>query len=422
MREPAPDYLALLQAELLPALGCTEPIAIAFAAARCRRLLGQMPEGMTVQCSGNIIKNVKSVVIPGSGGMRGIETAAILGAVAGDDTRGLEVLAAATPQHARRAAKLRETGLCAVDLLEGAETLHIVVHQQGGGHSALVEVAGGHQTVVREERDGAVLTDRARQAPSPTANGQQSPMTLDGILRFAEETPLPPLQAVLQDQLDYNLSIAGEGLSGSYGAQVGRVVMEGGPQNPRTLAIAHAAAGSDARMNGCAMPVVVNSGSGNQGMTVSLPVVVYARAVGAGQNAAYRALALSNLLALYQKSYIGKLSAYCGVVSAACGSVAGIAFLEGAGRAVIEGTVINMLGTISGMVCDGAKASCAAKIAAALQTGFLAYDMAKAGHVFQNGDGLTKNGADATIRAVGRMGREGMRGTDTEILRIMLEG
>ena len=411
-------YFRLLKDELLLALGCTEPIAIAYASARCRRLLGQEPENITIACSGNIIKNVKSVIIPTTGNMRGIETAAILGAVAGDDSLGMEVLSKVTAEDVERTARLKEAGLCKAEHLESASNLHIIVRQQAGEYCAMVEVANQHLNVIREEINGFVMVHEKR---NPSQEQPEGWMTMRGILQFANDAPITELKEALWVQMENNLAIAKEGLRGRYGAQVGKTMLWQGDQSPRALAIAHAAAGSDARMGGCAMPVVVNSGSGNQGMTVSLPVVVYAQAIGMSEEKMFRALAFSNLLALYQKSLIGKLSAYCGVVSAGCASVAAIAYLEDADFSVIEGTIINMLGTIAGMVCDGAKASCAAKIVAALQTGFMAYDMAQAGHVFHSGDGLIKQDADHTIYAVGRMGKEGMRSTDTEILRIMMQ-
>ena len=419
MTQQQQEFLSILRQELVPALGCTEPIAIAYAAARARRLLGSFPERMVVSCSGNIIKNVKGVIVPTTGNMRGIDTSALLGALAGDPDREMEVLSTVRPEDVEKVRALRGTGVCTVKPLLGTANLHIIIEAEGGGHTALVEIIDAHTHVVREERDGETVllheTSGVRQAQA-----RRQKMTVAEIYDFACTAPLSELKAVLGNQVVCNLSIAEEGLRGDYGVRVGHTLLSGGEQSARRKAAAYAAAGSDARMSGCVMPVVVNSGSGNQGMTVSLPVIVYAREMGMEEEALYRALALSNLIAIYQKSFIGELSAYCGVVSAACGSAAGLAFLCGESLEVISDTIINTIANVSGMVCDGAKPSCAAKIATAVDAGFLALDMARTGHVFHDGEGLVKRDVDETIAAFGRMGREGMKSTDQEILRIMV--
>ena len=413
------DYLSLLSRELVPALGCTEPIAIAYAAARCRQLLGMFPERILASCSGNIIKNVKGVIVPTTGNMRGIDVSALLGALAGDPELEMEVLRKVRPEDVERVRALRETGLCEVRSLLGKANLHIILEMEGDGHRAMVEILDAHTNIVREERDGETVLLRETSSVQ-RAQAERQKMTVADIYAFAVGAPLEKLCEVLRNQVECNLTIAEEGLRGAYGVQVGRTLLEGGENSARRKAVAYAAAGSDARMSGCVLPVVVNSGSGNQGMTVSLPVIVYARELGISEEKLYRALALSNLIAIYQKSFIGELSAYCGVVSAACGSAAGVAFLCGEGLDVISNTVVNTIANISGMVCDGAKPSCAAKIATAVEAGFLGLDMARNGCAFHEGEGLVQTDVDGTIAAFGRMGRVGMRGTDREILNIMV--
>lgn len=413
------EYLEILRRELVPALGCTEPIAIAYGAARCRALLGAFPTHMTVSCSGNIIKNVMGVIVPTTGDLRGIDVSALLGALAGDPARKMEVLSTVTPEDVERVKALRGTGLCTVKQLSDPANLHLIVEMEGEGHRALVEIVDAHTNIVREERDGQTLYSSGVSAPRKAQRRRQR-MTVAQIDSFARTAPLEELKGALEEQVRCNLTIAEEGLRRDYGVGVGRTLLSGGEADARRKAVAYAAAGSDARMSGCVLPVVVNSGSGNQGMTVSLPVIVYAREMGMGEEPLYRALALSNLVAIYQKSFLGELSAYCGVVSAACGSAAGLAYLCGEGLPVISDTIINTIGTVSGMICDGAKPSCAAKIAAAVEAGFLALDMARRGHVFHDREGLVQGDVDATIAAFGRMGRQGMRGTDREIIRIMV--
>ena len=420
-KELSAQYVALLRRELIPALGCTEPIAIAYAAARARRLLGCMPTSMTVHCSGNIIKNVKSVIVPTTNGLRGIDTSAILGALAGDPELGMEVLRNIKPEQVEHVRQLRDTGMCKILPLKSTANLHILLEVSGNGHSALVEIRDAHTNIIREERDGMVVTGMASGCASPTGSEQgYCDLSIENIYWFAKTVNLSEIEPILEKQLDYNMAIAQEGLRGESGAQVGKTLLASG-DSLANRAAAYAAAGSDARMGGCVLPVIINSGSGNQGMTVSLPVIVFAQEKGLSREEILRALALSNLVALFQKSFIGKLSAYCGAVSAACGSAAGIAYLCGDSLEVIEDTVVNTIANVSGMVCDGAKSSCAAKIATAVQAGFLGHEMAIRGHAFRNGEGLVKSDADKTVEVFGRMAREGMRTTDEEILRLMVD-
>ena len=415
------DYLLLLRNELIPALGCTEPIAIAFASARARKILGCFPDSITVACSGNIIKNVKGVIVPTTGNLRGVEVSALLGAVAGNSELGMEVLKNVHSDDVERVRMLKEINMCHVKLLSGGAKLHILIKMQSNSHSSLVEIADAHTNIIREEKDGKLLKSDASGHILHEQLARQH-MTVREIYDFATSACFEDIYDILKPQVEYNLKIAQEGLKGNYGMQVGRTYLESSKEkNVRCKAIAYAAAGSDARMSGCELPVVINSGSGNQGITASLPVILYAQETNISKEKMYRALALSNLITLYQKSYIGELSAYCGVISAACGSIAAIAYLCNGDIKIIENTIINTIACVSGIACDGAKPSCAAKIAVALEAGFLGLNMAQHGKVFQAGEGLVKENVDATIAAFGRMGREGMKKTDEEILNIMLE-
>ena len=414
------EYLAILREELIPALGCTEPIAIAYASAVARRTLGRMPERILVRTSGNIIKNVKAVIVPTTGDMKGIETSAILGAVGGDPDRELEVLAGVTKEDLDMTRELVHKKICRVELIEGGANLQIIVSMQAGEDTALAEIAFSHTNIVRIEKNGQTLFSK-EAVPEKAASTDRSLLNLSDICEFVDTLDVEDVKELLDKQVSLNMDIAVEGLSGDYGANVGSTILESFGTDVRSRARALPAAGSDARMNGCVLPVMINSGSGNQGMTVSLPVEVYARELGVSEDKRLRALAMSNLIAIYQKNELGKLSAYCGAVSAATGAGAAIAYLHKAPRAVIEETIVNTLANISGMVCDGAKASCAAKIASAVDAAILAYEMAAHNRTFRSGEGLVKSNTEETIRSFGRMGREGMRSTDVEILKIMLE-
>ena len=417
-----PDYFAILRKELIPALGCTEPIAIAYAAACAAQILGQRPEHVLAQCSANIVKNVKSVVVPNSGGMKGIEAAAVLGAFFGNPEKKLEVLAKIPPEQAEEARALVVSGACTVELLETEEPLHLIVRATAGGHFAEVHVKGGHTNIVRIVKDDAVTFSQELQAHQAESNPfAGSEHELKSIVEFAATCEYTKIQDLLDAQISCNTHIAEEGLHRAYGARVGKTLLgnEGMVQEVRTKARAMAAAASDARMSGCDLPVVINSGSGNQGITASLPVVEYARSLGASEERLYRALILSNLVALYQKSYIGKLSAYCGVVSAACGSGAAITYLKGGSYEQISDTITNTLATASGIVCDGAKPSCAAKIATAVDAAILGHEMAMNDSVFASGDGIVKDDPDMTIAMIGELAH-GMKEADRTILNIML--
>lgn len=414
------EYLAILREEIVPALGCTEPIAIAYASAKARRVLGHLPEHITVKCSGNIIKNVKAVIVPTTGDMKGIETSAVLGAVGGNPDKKLEVLVDVTEEDLALTRELLKKKICSVELIEGVSSLQIIVEMTAGDESSLVEIAFSHTNIVRIEHNGEQIFKKGLSVQNATET-DRSLLNLKDIYTFATTVNLEDVADLMERQVDCNLKIAREGLSNKYGANVGSTILEHYGDDVRNRARALPAAGSDARMNGCVLPVMINSGSGNQGMTVSLPVEVYAEELEVTREKKIRALVLSNLIGIYQKNELGKLSAYCGAVSAAVGAGAAIAYLNNASYEVIEETIVNTLGNVSGIVCDGAKASCAAKIASSVDAAILAYHMASERRGFRSGEGLVKDSAEKTLKSYGRMGREGMRATDVEILRIMLE-
>lgn len=421
--EPLYDaYIAILNEELMPALGCTEPIAIAYAAAVVRRTLGSFPDKLDIFCSGNIVKNAKGVTVPQTENLRGIRAAATVGAYAGNADKKLEVLTGVTPNDVEKVRALLDAGYAAEHLAETDCPLYIRVVASGDGHTAEVELKEHHTNITSVKRDGEERLVSAASCEEVITESQtdRSVLNLDGIFDFCDHVSIAEVKDLLDRQIAYNMAIAEEGIRNEYGACVGRTILRHGKEaGPETVARAYAAAGSDARMSGCVLPVVINSGSGNQGIVVSVPVYVMARERGADAETTYRALLLSNLISIYQKSMIGALSAYCGAVSAAAGTGAGIAYLAGASRPQIEKTIINILGCVSGMICDGAKPSCAAKIATALDTAFTACEMAEDGKAFGSGEGIVMENTEDTMRAVGRLGSRGMSGTDREILRIM---
>ena len=412
------NYLKILRKELIPAMGCTEPIAISFAAAKARQVLGVMPQEMVALCSGNIIKNVKGVNVPNAGGQKGIEVAAILGALAGDPDLELQVISQVPPEAVEEVRRLAAAKLCRCELAENVENLFIRIEAKAGGESAVVEVKTKHNHISRIEKNGRVLLT-ADDIPAEDG-GDKSQLNLRDILEFANTVDLGDVEDLIGQQIAYNSAISQTGLAEDWGACVGKTLLEADGDSVRTRAAARAAAGSDARMNGCALPVVINAGSGNQGITCTMPVVTYAEAMGADKETLYRAMVLTNLIALHQKRYIGNLSAYCGAVSAGTAAACGVAYLHGEGYDVIGRTIVNSLGNTGGIVCDGAKASCAAKIASAVNGGLLGYEMAKRGRVFPFGEGLVEGDYEQTIRNFGRLGRAGMKETDVEILNMMI--
>ena len=349
------NYLEILRQELVPALGCTEPIAIAYAAAKARELLGEFPDSMEMKLSGNIIKNVKGVTVPNSGGQKGIETAAVLGLVGGRADKALEVLEEINQDHIRRARKLVEDGICSCALAENVPNLYISAKAIKDGHCAEVVIAGQHTNIVKMEKDGKILFQKDIRTADPDKEADKSRLTVKDILDFADQVQIEDISEIIEQQIRLNTAIAQEGLDNNYGAQIGKTLMHVWGKGVTTRACARAAAGSDARMGGCSMPVVINSGSGNQGITVSLPVIVYAEEWEVSREKLYRSLVVSNLVAIHQKYYIGSLSAYCGAVSAACGAGAGITYMYGGSCHQVSLTIINTLGNVGGIVCDGAK-------------------------------------------------------------------
>ena len=414
-------YLRILAEELVPAMGCTEPISISFCAAKARELLGTLPEAVTVAASGNIIKNVKSVVVPNTGGRKGIETAAAVGVVAGDPSRELEVIASVTPEQREELGRYLASTPIQVLPADTDLVLDVTVTVRAGGHSASVRVANQHTNIVSMARDGETLFEAPAVGcgTTPAASPDRALMDFDDIFDFADTVDIEDVKPLLDRQIAYNTAISREGLQGDWGANIGSTLLKIYGDDVKIRARAAAAAGSDARMSGCELPVVINSGSGNQGMTVSLPVIEYAKELNSPPERLYRALTLSNLTAIYQKEGIGRLSAYCGAVSAGASAGAGIAYLLGGGRTEAAHTIVNALAITSGIICDGAKASCAGKIAAAVDAGILGYYMFLNGQEFHGGDGIISKGIESTLRNVTRLGKEGMKETDEEIIRIM---
>lgn len=413
-------YREILRSELVYATGCTEPIAIAYAAAVAAETLGERPERLKVLCSGNIVKNVKSVIVPGTGGLRGIEAAAVIGAVGGDPGVGLNVLHRVTAEDRAEAAELLEQRVCEVGLLDSDEPLHILLEAEAAGHSAKVEIKGSHTNIVSRCLDGAELASGGPVGEQAGSGPDYGLLSLKGIIDYAEGTDLEAERELLESQIECNRAIAIEGFLGEYGLNVGRALLEHANYGPYVRAAAMAASGSDARMSGCQMPVVINSGSGNQGLTVTLPVISLSESWDSSHEQLLRALLISNLVSVHVKRHIGRLSAYCGATSASSGVAAAATWLRGGSREEIENSVVNTLAVVSGMVCDGAKASCAAKIAAALDSAFLAHRLAMQGKRFSGGDGIVAGDAEETIRRIGSLGSRGMAGTDKEILRLML--
>lgn len=414
-------YVQILKEELVPAMGCTEPIALAYAAAKAREVLGCLPERVHIGASGSIIKNVKSVIVPNTDHLKGIPAAAAAGIIAGQPERELEVIAEVSKEEIEEMQRFLEKTEIKVEHIDNGITFDIIVTVSAGESYAQVRIANYHTNIVHIDKDGEILLDIPVQGENEEGLTDRSQLNVEDIWDFVQIVDVDDIYDVLKRQIDYNTAIAEEGLHGNYGANIGSVLLEAYGGDVRNRAKAMAAAGSDARMNGCELPVIINSGSGNQGMTCSLPVVEYAKELKVNKDKMYRALALSNLVAIHQKTGIGRLSAYCGAVSAGAAAGAGIAYLNGGGYEEIAHTVVNALAIVSGMVCDGAKASCAAKIAASVDAGILGYDMYIRGQQFYGGDGIITKGVEKTIKNVGRLGKEGMRETNEEIIKIMVE-
>ena len=413
-------YVQTLKEELVPAMGCTEPIALAYGAARARVVLGEMPDRVVVGASGSIIKNVKSVIVPNTDHLKGIPAAAAAGIVAGDADKELEVIASVSSEQTAQMKEFMEQVPIAVEHIDNGITFDIVITLYKGVSYARVRIANYHTNIVLVEKNGEILEKKPVAGESEDGLTDRSLLNMKDILDFARTVDIEDVREVLERQIDYNWAIAEEGIRGNYGANIGSVLLDMEGESVRVRAKAMAAAGSDARMNGCELPVIINSGSGNQGITASVPVIVYAKDMKVSHETLLRALTLSNLTAIHQKTAIGRLSAYCGAVSAGAGAGAGIAYLHGGDYKEIVHTVVNALAIVSGIVCDGAKASCAAKIASAVDAGILGYQMYIRGQQFYGGDGIVTKGVEETLKNVGRLGKEGMKATNEEIIRIMI--
>lgn len=437
-------YVQILKEELVPAMGCTEPIAIAYAAAKAREVLGSMPDRVEIGVSDNIIKNVKSVIVPNTDGMKGIESAAAAGIVGGQADKQLEVISEVTAEQKKGMKVMLEQVPFKVSAVDNGEIFDIIITLYHEDEMAKVRICQYHTNICYVEKNGKVLfVNDAQEAKTGceepvvkkdnedacTADenatevglSDKSLLNLKDILDFANTCDLADVKPVLDVQIQYNTLISEEGLLGDYGANIGSTMLKTYGNDIKIRAVAKAAAGSDARMSGCELPVVINSGSGNQGITVSVPVIEYAKELWVPKEKMYRALVVSNLIAIHEKSGIGRLSAYCGAVSAGCAAGCGIAYLYGGGYEELAHTLVNSLAIVSGIICDGAKPSCAAKIASSVQAGILGYHMFMNGQEFKSGDGIVDNGVEATIKNVGRLGRDGMRQTDKEIVKIMLD-
>ena len=418
MKKADSDYrtfLDILKEELIPAGGCTEPIAIAYTAAVARKTLGCRPEHMDVYASGNLIKNAKGVYIPNGGELRGVDAAAILGALGGNADRMLEVLLDLPDGVLDETQALMQQNYCKVHVIQGSEALHLIVNVQADGQTAEVELKNAHTHIVRIEKNGESVF-RAEEDGTQDGFTDHSCLTVEKIVDFANTCDLADIEPTLQKQIDCNMQIAEEGLNNRWGVNVGKLYYENGK-----LLQAYAAAGSDARMSGCNLPVVIVSGSGNQGATASLPVIVYAEKHGCSREQMLRALALSDLIAIHLKSGIGRLSAYCGAVCAATGAGCAMTYLDGGTLEQIDQTITNSIATSSGMVCDGAKPSCAAKIATSLESAIMAHDLAMANRAFQSGEGIVMDNVEQTIDAVGCVASQGMHITDQVILNLMTQ-
>ncbi len=412
-------YIRILEQELVPAMGCTEPIAVAYASAMAARELPGRPQKVHISVSSNIIKNVKSVIVPNTDGLHGLEAAAAAGIIAGKPDEKLLVISQVTAEQKKEIAAYLQQAEFTVEESDSGELFDICISLSMEGHKSLCRIAGDHTNVVRIEQDGQPALEKELLAAAQD-DADKELLTIEEIVSFANNVDIQDVKEVLDRQIRCNMDIAREGMTRQYGARIGQVLLKTRGKDTVTMAKAWAAAASDARMSGCEKPVVINSGSGNQGITASVPVIVYAQDMGATQEQLYRALVISNLVTIHLKTGIGPLSAYCGATSAGCGGAAGVTYLYGGGYREIAHTVVNALAINSGVICDGAKASCAAKIASAVEAGLLGMEMFRQGSQFMSGDGIVSKGVENTIRNVSQVASEGMRKTDTEIIKIML--
>ena len=414
------NYVKILRRELIPAMGCTEPIAIAYAAAKARSVLGSVPEKLLIEVSGNIIKNVKSVIVPNTGGLHGIGPAVCAGIVCGDADKELEVISSVTDAQRTELAAFLESAQIEIHSAKSCLVFDIDLRLYAGADSVRLRIVNHHTNLVYMEKNGEVLLDLPITESSEDHLTDKSCLSIEKIVEFAECLDVADVRDTVLRQVEYNMAIAEEGLRNAWGANIGSVILTRQGTLLCKRAAAYAAAGSDARMSGCEMPVIILSGSGNQGITASVPVAVYAKELGKTEEEMLRAVALSDLVTIHQKTGIGRLSAYCGAISAGCGAGAGIAFLQGGRLHAVAHTVVHAIAILSGTICDGAKPSCAAKIAAAVDAGILGCEMYWEHQQFYGGDGIVTKGVDNTVSNVGRLAREGMRETDKTILKIML--
>ncbi len=415
------QYLNILTEELQPAMGCTEPIALAYAGARARQILGALPDKVDIYVSGNIIKNVKSVIVPNTGGLHGIGAAVCAGIVAGDADKVLEVISSVTDEQKQQLKTYMEETPVEIKPANSCLVFDIDLLLQSGDNQVRLRIINHHTNIVYIEKNGEVLQSLPIQESSEDHLTDKSCLSIEKIVEFADCVEIEDIETLIGRQVAYNMAIAREGIENRWGANVGSVLLARQGELLSKQAAAYAAAGSDARMSGCEMPVIILSGSGNQGITASVPVAVYAEALGKSREEMLRAVTLSDLVTIHQKTGIGRLSAYCGAISAGCGAGAGIAYLQGGDFHAVAHTVVNAIAILSGTICDGAKPSCAAKIAAAVDAGILGWDMYQEDQQFYSGDGIVTKGVDKTVINVGRLAREGMRQTDQTILEIMLD-
>ena len=415
-------YVEILERELVSAMGCTEPIAVAYCAAKARSVLGEIPDRVMIHASGNVIKNVKSVVVPNTEGRRGIKVAAAAGIIGGNENGGLLVIADIPPGVKYHIEPYLSQTDMQVEALDSESLLEVEITAYLGDEYAKVHIKDEHTNVVKIEKNGQTIFEKQEGDDASEEDGPDyGLLTVADIIDFADTCNLEDVAELLEKQIRCNMEIAEEGLKGDFGANVGKTLLQDDPDGVRTKAKAYAAAGSDARMGGCELPVVINSGSGNQGLTTSIPVILYAKELGVSHETLLRGLLVSNLVTLHAKTDIGRLSAYCGVITAGAGAAAGIAYINGGDRKTISHTIVNTLAISSGVVCDGAKASCAAKIAIAVESGLLGYEMYQNGQQFYDGDGLVLKGVENTIRNYGYLGRVAMHETNTEIIHMMIQ-
>ena len=415
------QYLDILAEELQPAMGCTEPIALAYAGAKARQILGALPEKVEIRVSGNIIKNVKSVIVPNTGGLHGISAAVCAGVVAGDADKVLEVISCVTEQQKRQLKTYMATTPVEIQPANSCLVFDIDLTLYSGENRVRLRIINHHTNIAYIEKNGQILQSQPIEESSEDHLTDKSCLSIEKIVEFADCVAPEDIRELVGRQVKCNMAIAKEGVENRWGANIGSVLLARQGALLSKRAAAYAAAGSDARMSGCEMPVIILSGSGNQGITASVPVAIYAEALGKTEEEMLRAVALSDLVTIHQKTGIGRLSAYCGAISAGCGAGAGIAYLQGGGFRAVAHTVVNAIAILSGTICDGAKPSCAAKIAAAVDAGILGWDMYQENQQFYGGDGIVTKGVDKTVNNVGRLAREGMRQTDQTILEIMLD-